>query len=79
MKRHKEIDERLYALGLAALEERLGAAEAMRFLGQVSQRGFDYVAWRDRAFAGESVANIFKSARARAQGRRKSLRRRARR
>lgn len=44
---------------LAALEERLGPVDALRFLALVRREPFDYETWRAKAFASQSVAELF--------------------
>jgi hypothetical protein len=44
---------------LSALEERLGPVDALRFLALVRREPFDYEAWRAKAFAKQSVAELF--------------------
>lgn len=44
---------------LAILEENLGPVDALRFLALVRREPFDYEAWRAKAFANQSVAELF--------------------
>jgi hypothetical protein len=44
---------------LAALEERLGPVDALRFLALVRREPFDYETWRAKAFANQSVGELF--------------------
>jgi hypothetical protein len=44
---------------LLALEERLGPVDALRFLALIRREPFDSEAWRNRAFANQSVAELF--------------------
>jgi hypothetical protein len=52
-----EVDLRNKAL--AVLEERLGAVDALRFVALIRREPFDYEAWRNKAFANVSVADLF--------------------
>jgi hypothetical protein len=56
-------DDVLRAKGMAILEASLGPVQALRFLALLSREPFDYQAWRDKHFAGMSLAEILTGAR----------------
>jgi hypothetical protein len=51
-------DDMLREKGLAALEEELGPAQALRFLAMISRQPFDYQAWRRHEFDGMSLREV---------------------
>lgn len=44
--------------GMMALIERLGPAEATRFMTLIQREGFDYTQWRQNLFEGKTVDQI---------------------
>ena len=44
--------------GMLALIDRLGPAEATRFMTLVQREGFDYTHWRQNLFEGKTVDQI---------------------
>ena len=57
-------DVALREKGLAALEQELGPAEALRFLAMISRQPFDYQAWRSLTFDGMSLSEVLSRANA---------------
>ena len=55
-------DNVLCAKGLALLEDQLGPVQTMRFLALISRQPFDYQRWRQRHFAGVSLAEVLAQA-----------------
>lgn len=53
-------DDELRHKALVVLEEQLGPVEALRFLALVRREPFDYQAWREQAFDGLSVEQLFR-------------------
>lgn len=53
-------EQELRQRGVQALEEKLGAVEALRFLAVISREPFDYQAWRDRYFSGYNAEELFR-------------------
>jgi hypothetical protein len=49
--------------GMLALLDRLGPAEATRFMTLVQREGFDYTNWRQNLFEGKTVDQIADMAR----------------
>jgi hypothetical protein len=52
-------DDQVRQTGLAALESKLGAVDALRFLALLRQKPFDYQSWREKTFEGMSVGELF--------------------
>ena len=44
--------------GITALFDRLGLAEATRFITSIQREGFDYTQWRQNLFEGKTVDQI---------------------
>ena len=51
-------DSEIRSEGMTALLERLGPAEATRFLTLVQREGFDYTEWRQNLFEGKTIDQI---------------------
>jgi hypothetical protein len=51
-------DSEIRTEGMSVLLERLGPAEADRFITLVRRDGFDYTDWRQNLFEGKSVSEI---------------------
>jgi len=51
-------DTQIRAEGMMALLDRLGPAEATRFMTLVQRDGFDYTHWRQNLFEGKTVDEI---------------------
>lgn len=56
-------EQELRQRGVQALEEKLGAVEALRFLAVISREPFDYQTWRDRYFSGYNAEDLFRKIR----------------
>jgi hypothetical protein len=54
--------------GMTALIDRLGPAEAMRFMTLIQREGFDYTKWRQDLFEGKNVDEIADMARVKNAG-----------
>jgi len=59
----KYTDLGLRQAGIEALLQKLGYAETLRFLSQISSGQGDYMRWREQMFAGMTVDEIFEQAR----------------
>ena len=57
--------------GFVALIERLGYADAIRFLVQINPGQGDYLEWQDRIFADANVDELYEQAQRHWQRRRK--------
>lgn len=57
-------DNQIQSEGMMALIDRLGPAEAARFMTLVQREGFDYTKWRQDLFEGKNVDQIADMARA---------------
>lgn len=55
-------DDALREEGVAALEERLGPVQALRFMALLSREPFDYQSWREGHFRDMSLAEILQKA-----------------
>ena len=51
-------DAQIRSEGMMALLDRLGPAEATRFMTLVQREGFDYTNWRQNLFEGQTVDQI---------------------
>ncbi len=51
-------DTQIRSEGMMALIDRLGPAEATRFMTLVQREGFDYTKWRQGLFEGKGVDQI---------------------
>jgi hypothetical protein len=51
-------DTQIRSEGMMALIERLGPAEATRFMTLIQREGFDYTRWRQDLFEGRTVDQI---------------------
>jgi hypothetical protein len=51
-------DTQICSEGMMALIERLGPAEATRFMTLIQREGFDYTQWRQNLFEGKTVDQI---------------------
>ena len=51
-------DTQIRSEGMAALLDRLGPAEATRFMTLVQREGFDYTNWRQNLLEGKTVDQI---------------------
>jgi len=51
-------DTQIRSEGMKALIERLGPAEATRFMTLIQREGFDYTRWRQDLFEGKTVDQI---------------------
>ncbi len=56
-------DTQIRSEGMLALIDRLGPAEATRFMTLVQWEGFDYTRWRQDLFEGKTVDQIADMAR----------------
>ena len=56
------VDDVLCQKGLEALERELGPVQTLRFLALISRQPFDYQEWRQKRFAGMSLAEILAKA-----------------
>jgi len=56
-------DTQIRSEGMLALIDRLGPAEATRFMTLVQREGFDYTRWRQDLFEGKTVDQIADMAR----------------
>jgi hypothetical protein len=56
-------DTQIRSEGMTALLDRLGPAEATRFMTLVQREGFDYTNWRQNLFEGKTVDQIADMAR----------------
>jgi len=52
-------DDELRHKALAVLQQQLGPVDALRFLALLRRQPFDYQAWREKAFAGVGVQDLF--------------------
>ena len=57
-------DSQIRSEGMTALIDRLGPAEATRFMTLVQREGFDYTKWRQNLFEGKTVDEIAELTRA---------------
>lgn len=55
-------DDALCQKGFEVLEEELGPVQTLRFLALISRQPFDYQNWRQKHFAGMSLAEILAEA-----------------
>ena len=51
-------DTQIRTEGVMALMDRLGPAEATRFMTLIQREGFDYTKWRQSLFEGKDVDQI---------------------
>jgi hypothetical protein len=51
-------DTQIRTEGMTALIDRLGPAEATRFMTLIQREGFDYTSWRQNLFKGKNVDEI---------------------
>ena len=51
-------DTQIRSEGMTALIDKLGPAEATRFMTLVQREGFDYTNWRQELFEGKTVDEI---------------------
>ena len=51
-------DTQIHNEGMVALIDRLGPAEATRFVTLIQREGFDYTHWRQNLFDGKTVDQI---------------------
>jgi hypothetical protein len=56
-------DTQIRSEGMTALLDRLGPAEATRFMTLVQREGFDYTKWRQSLFEGKTVDQVADMAR----------------
>ena len=61
-KRFIRSEQVVWETGFLALIQSLGYADALRFLGQLVSGHGDYLAWQDKVFEGEGVAQIYEQA-----------------
>ena len=55
-------DSELKAMGVDILFDKLGIVEAERFISILLRQPFDYTAWRQTAFGGESFQELYSHA-----------------
>jgi len=58
-------DTQIRSEGMRALLDRLGPAEATRFMTLIQREGIDYTTWRQNVFEGKTVDQIADMARGR--------------
>jgi hypothetical protein len=56
-------DTQIRSEGMMALIDKLGPAEATRFMTLIQREGFDYTNWRQNLFKGKTVDQIANLAR----------------